>query len=227
MSNTADNGAGGFSDRTSSGRRAVDWILAGMLVLLGFALVAVGGLLHRVADRDAIADLVAEETIESDIITEAELVDFLFAGSWWGGLGIILAGGTMILIGIAFGIGRRRIDRAGASADPPTLRANALLGAFVTAITSFVPFSSILGGGVAGYLQTEDSWSGALVGAFAGILLALPLAIVAAMILFGLAIEGLPIFVLMGLIGLLFALAFTVGLSAIGGAVGAYIRRNH
>lgn len=226
MSSRDDGPPPGFSDRTSSGRRAVDWILAGLLVILGFAVVAIGGLLYRVADRDWIADLIADETIESDIITKPELVDLLFAGSLWGGIGIMLAGGVMILGGIAFGVGRYRIDQADTEVEPPTFRANALLGAFVSAVTSFVPLSGILGGGVAGYLQTDDNWSGALVGALSGLLLAIPVVVVAGVLLFGLAAEGLAVFALFGLFLLLFALAFSIGLSAIGGAIGSYLRKN-
>lgn len=226
MSARDDGALPGFSDRTSSGRRAVDWILVGLLVILGLAVIAIGGLLYRVADRDWIAELVADETIESNIITKPELVDLLFAGSVWGGIGVMLAGGVLVLGGIAFGVGRYRIDQAEPEVEPPTFRANALLGAFVSAVTSFVPLSGILGGGVAGYLQTDDTWSGALVGALSGLLLALPLVIVAGVLLFGLAAEGLAVFALFGLFLLLFALTFSIGLSAIGGAVGSYLRKN-
>lgn len=224
MSASDDDVVSGFADRTTSGRRTLDWILAGLLVLLGLVIGAIGGLLIRVADRNTMAELVADETIESDIITQAELVDILFAGSWWGGLGTIAAGVVMIGIGLVFGFNRRRVDRAGAETEPPTLWANALLGAFVTAITSFVPFSAILGGGVAGHLETADSWKGALAGALAGFLLAIPVIIIGGAIVIGFTVEGLATTALLAIIALTFGSGFSIGLSAIGGAAGGYLR---
>lgn len=106
---------------------------------------------------------------------------------------------------------------------------HALLGAVVTAVTSFVPFSPILGGAVAGYLQERGTGVGARVGAVSGIIAALPLAgiffVVFSVMSFGSIMTGEfagPLFVIV-LVGtvLLFVGLYVVGLSALGGYIGA------
>lgn len=215
---------GSFGDRTTSARRAVDWIIAAVLILIGLVATTAGGLIVGLADRQWFIDLIEDETIDSDVITEAELVDLLYAGTWWGGTGVVVAGIAMLLAGVLFGIGRRKVDALEPGAETPTLVANALLGAFVTALTSFVPFSGLLGGGVAGYLETDDGWSGALVGMLSGALLAAPLAIVALLVMVGLAAEGLAIWALVLLLVLLFGFGFSIVIAGLGGALGAYLR---
>ncbi|MFC5368370.1 DUF5518 domain-containing protein [Salinirubrum litoreum] len=109
---------------------------------------------------------------------------------------------------------------------------NALVGAVVTVVTSFVPLSPVLGGGVAGYLQRGDTREGATVGAISGLLVAIPLAILGTLVaaLFTIVPEG-------GGGGLLFAFVFlaillvssvySVAFSALGGVLGAYLAREY
>lgn len=106
--------------------------------------------------------------------------------------------------------------------DSRSTLVNALIGAAVGIVLSFVPLSPALGGGVAGYLEGGDSDDGLRVGAIAGVVMALPLAflgLVVSMFFFGV---GAPVGV-----GVLFVLAlvllalYTVGLGALGGIVGA------
>ena len=106
---------------------------------------------------------------------------------------------------------------------------NALIGAVVTVVTAFIPFSPALGGGVAGYLQQGDDREGLRVGALAGLLAAVPLllvfGLVGGVLFLGVAITGEvagPLFVV-ALLGVfaLFVLAYTVVLSAVGGLAGA------
>ncbi|MFB6353833.1 MAG: DUF5518 domain-containing protein [Halobacteriales archaeon] len=106
---------------------------------------------------------------------------------------------------------------------------NALVGGIVTVVTAFVPFSPVLGGGVAGYLQQGADRDGLRVGALAGLLAAVPLiAIVGLVVLVvgvGIAATGEvagPVFVIgILLVVALFVVGYTVVLSAIGGLVGA------
>lgn len=112
----------------------------------------------------------------------------------------------------------------------PNTALNAIIGGVVTAGTAlFVPFSPVLGGAVAGFLEGGDSDAGLKVGSLAGLVATLPLLLV---VLVGLAVVpvigpprgavgvlfvGLLIFVLVG--------AYTVGFSALGGVIGTYLER--
>jgi hypothetical protein len=106
---------------------------------------------------------------------------------------------------------------------------NALIGAGVTVVLSFSGFSPLLGGAVAGYLQRGDRSEGTRVGAISGAIAALPFVglLVVAFGFFGLFAfggnGGLAILLVFGLFALLFGLAWSVGLSAVGGYLGVYI----
>jgi membrane glycosyltransferase len=107
----------------------------------------------------------------------------------------------------------------------------AAIGAVVTIALSFTGFSALLGGGVAGYLQREPPKRGARVGAISGGIAVLPVLLV---LLFGVVLLlgqpsalGIPggaelAFVLLVLFPLLFG--WIIGLSAVGGFLGAYVR---
>ena len=108
---------------------------------------------------------------------------------------------------------------------------NALIGAVVAVVLAFIPFSTVLGGAVAGYLQGGDQSAAIKVGALAGVFAAIPLVFV--MVLLGGIIPFLPAFGSAGAMGalfgifafvaLLFALLYSVGLSALGGVLGRYV----
>ncbi|NEU55212.1 DUF5518 domain-containing protein [Halorussus sp. MSC15.2] len=113
--------------------------------------------------------------------------------------------------------------------DDPNTLLNALVGAVVTVVGAPVlPFSAVVGGGVAGYLQRGDLGEGATVGAVAGALAAIP-AFLFAWVVVGVFLLGAdPFFALSGLFaGFLFVVVvgYLVGAGALGGALGAYLRR--
>jgi len=104
---------------------------------------------------------------------------------------------------------------------------NALVGAAVTVVTlTFVPFSPLVGGVVAGYLNGED---GFMVGTLSGVFALIPAFILVGFA--GLAAIGIGflsplasgIIILILLFGLLFLLAYVIGLSAVGGYIGVYL----
>ena len=109
---------------------------------------------------------------------------------------------------------------------------NAIVGAVASIVLSFVPFSPVLGGALAGYFQGGDRNEGLTVGAIAGLIAAIPLTV--AILAFGsfftflpflgaegILVGGIGLFVL--IVGLAFSLAYGVLLSAVGGLVGNYV----
>jgi len=113
---------------------------------------------------------------------------------------------------------------------------HALIGAVVSVVFSFVPFSPVLGGGVAAYLNDADASDGVRIGALSGLMATVPLLLLGllAFAIFGiftvggpgmngggmaLGLGGLFVLVLVGVV----AVAYTVGLSALGGYLGSYL----
>jgi hypothetical protein len=108
---------------------------------------------------------------------------------------------------------------------------NAAIGAVVTVGLAPTGFSALLGGGIAGYLQRESPKRGARVGAISGGLASLPVVLVlllgASLFLLPTTQFGVPgglelVIILFVMFPLLFA--WTIGLSAVGGYLGAYLR---
>jgi len=104
---------------------------------------------------------------------------------------------------------------------------NAGIGAVVTIVTSFLPFSPILGGAVAGYLQGGTRNEGAKIGGISGALSLLPMlffGFIIVLLFFGAApAEGGIIFGFMLLFVGAAAVAYTIGLGALGGYIGVYV----
>ncbi len=149
--------------------------------------------------------------------------------------------------------GRGTTDRDGATPDRDrgatggerSTVVNALVGAAVTVVLAFVPFTPVLGGAVAGYLQGGDAADGLRVGALSGFIATLPLVLVFVLVGTVFAFVGaavavgsvLPlgtlgvdagglvaVVVALVLLAFLVSMGYLVALSALGGAVGAYVR---
>jgi hypothetical protein len=114
---------------------------------------------------------------------------------------------------------------------------NALIGAVVGVVLSPVPFSTVLGGAVAGYLQGGDRNDGLRVGALAGVIMLLPLVLV--MFVFGNVVfflfagGGMPgpapglaggFTIVAIVLALLFGLVYVVAFAALGGYLGNYVK---
>ena len=109
---------------------------------------------------------------------------------------------------------------------------NALIGAVIAIVLTFLPLSPMLGGLVAGYLQGGDRGDGVRVGALAGVVTFLPVAGFGVLVFgfgafylvgglpFHLGVGGIAVLLVFGivLVGL-----YTVGLSALGGWLGNYV----
>ncbi|AHG00632.1 hypothetical protein HALLA_19400 [Halostagnicola larsenii XH-48] len=113
---------------------------------------------------------------------------------------------------------------------------NAVIGAVVGVVFSFLPISPAIGGAVAGFLEGPDGRDGAVAGALAGLIMFLPMAVMAMLVLaffgFGVGFVGVPaVGALFGLVvlGLIIGTIFVsiVGLSVLGGLLGAYVAREY
>lgn len=113
--------------------------------------------------------------------------------------------------------------------DEPNTLMNALVGAVATVLTApLLPLAAIFGGGLAGYLQQGDLAEGAKVGAISGAIAAIP-AFLLAWVVVGFVFLGADPFLALTTIfaGLLFVfvVGYLVGAGALGGALGAYLRK--
>jgi len=131
-------------------------------------------------------------------------------------------------------------DSAVAGEDRPNTLVNALLGGIAAVVLAFLPFSTVLGGALAGYLQGPDTGEGLRVGALAGVVAVVPFAllfvlfggVMLAFVPFGMGMGMDPRVGVFGAFGvvlfllfLLLGLVYTVGLAALGGVLGAYLNR--
>lgn len=110
---------------------------------------------------------------------------------------------------------------------------NAVVGAVVTGIlTWFVPFAPLFGGGLAGYAEGGDRSDGLRVGGLSGVIASVPILLIAALIVVGLGVisvgaEGFFPFAIGGIFvvfAFFFAVLYVVGLSALGGWLGNYVK---
>lgn len=110
---------------------------------------------------------------------------------------------------------------------------NALVGAVISIALSFIPFSPMVGGAVAGYLEGGDRNRGLRVGGYSGAIAAIPLVLLAGAVIvlgtFGVIVaprEAIRILLGILLLGALVVAvigAYTIGLGAIGGYVGVIL----
>ncbi|WP_430504209.1 DUF5518 domain-containing protein [Haloparvum sp. PAK95] len=102
---------------------------------------------------------------------------------------------------------------------------NALIGGLAGVVLSFLPGAPILGGAIAAYLERGESRDGLVVGAIAGAVMLVPYSLFVLFVLLVMGVGGAPIWFVLVAFGLLFASAlYTVGLSALGGYLGWYLR---
>ncbi len=109
---------------------------------------------------------------------------------------------------------------------------HALVGALVGVVLSFIPFSTVIGGAVAGFLEGPDSRDGTVAGALAGAITFVPILggvfLVAAVLGLGVSVAAIPLeggalaLIVMGFLSMI-VLLYTVGLALLGGYLGAYL----
>lgn len=116
---------------------------------------------------------------------------------------------------------------ASAGSDRSTLL-NALIGAVVTVITApLLPVAAVFGGAAAGYLQRADLAGGAKVGALSGAIASVPAIFVVwlGVGLFLLGMDPLGFTTVFAILIFVLVAGYLVGAGALGGAIGAYLRR--
>ncbi len=118
-------------------------------------------------------------------------------------------------------------DRQGVNTDN-TLR-NAVIGAVATFVLSFTGIGPVLGGAVAGYLEGGETNDGLRVGAISGAIASLPVFGILVLILFVVPVApdaGVVLGSIVLILGIIvLAFAYTMALSAIGGVIGSYVKR--
>ena len=113
---------------------------------------------------------------------------------------------------------------------------NALVGAVATVVLSFTGISPILGGALAAYLDGGDVENGLRVGALSGLIASVPVVgfLLLGLVLLpllgffgvpfdvGLAVGGVAVLAAIVVVG---GILYTVALSALGGAIGVYLKK--
>jgi hypothetical protein len=115
-------------------------------------------------------------------------------------------------------------DDVDADEHAPNTVLNGVIGGIIAVVLSFIPLSPVLGGAVAGYLEGGEERDGLVVGPIAGIIAFMPFVLfglLAAVIL--IAPGGVRLLPLLAVF-LFFVAVYTVGLSALGGVVGIYVK---
>jgi hypothetical protein len=217
----------GPSDSPAVFDRLLDWAVGALLGIAGLLSALVGWSLSYVIDRATVADVIAAGEFRSDVLTETQAVDLLSALSQWVGLGLVAVGVLSISVGVAVVVAHGRAREKG---QPTPRWILGVIGAMVGTLLGFVPLSPALGGAVAGYLDPDPAASGLGVGIVAGLFAALPALVITLFLGAGL-VTGLPAGLVPAAaavfaVAVLFSLAYLVGLSALGGYLGRWLRDN-
>ena len=233
MASTATDTVSGEIRPTEGLPAVVDWLLAAFVALVGLAILAGGSALTFVVDRPLITDLVAAGDLRMDFLSTADTVEVGLTTAKWTGIGLIATGAIMVVAALAFVLVRRnaRAEAAATGGHPSDYAANALVGAVVSVLASFVPFSPAIGGAVAGYLERGESERTVGVGALSGTVLMAPVLAFLVVLTIGLvlamfAVEagGLAVAVMAAMLfAMLVVLVSGAGLGALGGYVGGKI----
>jgi hypothetical protein len=112
-----------------------------------------------------------------------------------------------------------------APADLSDIVLYGLAGGVAGSVLSFVPFATVLGGALAGYLCGGTSADALKTGGVAGAVMTLPFLVVVAFFLFLLGFAGAPAeFGALALFAVGLGAAYTLGSGVIGGLLGHYLR---
>lgn len=225
----SDAGRSGTDPDESVVPEFLEWLIGALLALVGLGTALGGAAILWASDDDLIAEAIADGvragTVESDVLTPAQLTAVATETAFWLGVGLVVSGLAMVAVAVAYLVGRRRTRGAPGTANPrEVVFAHAVLGAVATGVLSFVPASPILGGGVAGYVHRRRG-SPTKAGAVSGLLAALPFVSLLVFFAIGLLagfgaaeVGGLAVVVGIAMaVAILGSLIYFVGLGALGG----------
>lgn len=228
-SNHAARGEPIDTDANGPGRlpAIADWVAGALIALAGMALSLSGAFVLFVVNRPRIAEEIAETATSGELLAAGERVDVILTTGNWIGWGLALTGGAMVVVAIAYVVHRHRVhSRVADGEDASDLLGNAVVGSVVSAILSFVPFSPVFGGAIAGYYESAASGRVVRAGALSGLLAAAPLVAIVGFVGAGLAVglggAGQSEFGLLVAVVMAFAMAVIATVSAGLGAVGGW-----
>lgn len=140
---------------------SVDWVLGILASVIGLALTAASIGIYTQVDEELIRDVITEQTVQSDGISQSELVSATEPFVDWFAVGMGLTGLALIGLAVVYVRARqrtrRRVSREGATTA--TFVSCAVYGAAAGGlISSVIPgLGALAGGGVGAYLYDGDS----------------------------------------------------------------------
>jgi hypothetical protein len=157
----------------------LDWLAGAFIAVVGAALSIAGGAVLVLVDRRRIATGIGSGEISvppvERTLTDAEATALATDVLDWTGIGLVATGLALIAIAVGFVVVRHRAHSRATETDPAaSVTTAALFGAVTTTLLSFVPLSSVLGGGLAAYLAGPASDRPVGVGALSGVLAVAP-----------------------------------------------------
>jgi|APHM01.1.fsa_nt_gi hypothetical protein len=174
----------GTTNRVSTGSSVpdiVDWLVAGLVALVGIGLTGTGGLLFTLADRERLAGEVTGGDITVGVteytLSDAEAVSLATDVLTWTGLGLSVAGLVLTVFAVVYGVSRYRSGATGLTTSQHT-RYAATCGAVTAVLVPLAPLSMIVGGGVAAALDATGVDRPTRVGALSGVYTAVPAVII-------------------------------------------------
>lgn len=229
-----ESGESGDTNRSEVGPRlpeSVEWIVGAVIALAGAALTVGGSTLAFVVDSDLLEAGVESGQVTVVIVerelTEAEMLEVTLEVVTWTGWGLLVTGIGLVLFAVGYVFARHRAYRDTPDTESVgSFRSYAVLGAVVTGLLSFLPFSPVIGGGVAGYLERYGTGRTVSVGALSGLLAMVPVLLLLVFVTIGLyaglAAVQYPSMGIVVVATMLFAFLFTAAVGAGLGALGGF-----
>lgn len=200
---------------------ALDWLVAGLLALEGLGAIGAGFAMTSSVDRELARETVADMATESTVVSDAVLVDAIHNIAFWAGVGIGVTGAVLVAVAVAFRRYRRGVRNRYAPGEDLSRRDAALNGGVIAVAGSFVPFATIGGGGIAGYLRGGPG--GTLAGLLAGVVTGAPMLFVGVFAAAGALAAGTPTLAGLIVVAALIIVGVFAAFAAVGGLLGGLL----